>query len=118
MNYREWILKYRELSDVKYAKVYSVVNENKEVRVHNIGDQVFVRFFIDGIEIEEPEFPPQVVMRFHNYLSKFYCQHITKEMLVCLADTIAKEFLPHLKDPRQGDFNSWRLVVHMGEKAY
>lgn len=115
MIYREWILKYRKPSDVKYAKVYSVVNENKEVRVHSIGDQICIRFLVDGIEIEEPEFPPQVAMRFRNYLSKFYCQCVTKEMLACLADTIAKEFLPHLKDSRQGNFNDWKLVVHMGE---
>ena len=115
MNYREWAMKCRELSVEKYAKVYSALNENKEVRVHNIGNQVFFRFFIDGIEIEEPEFPAQVAMRFHNYLSKLYFQCITKEMLAHLVDTVAKEFLPHLKDPRQRDFNDWKLEVHIGE---
>ena len=117
MNYREWTIKCCE-NVVKTAQVYFVVNENKEVCVYNIGDQVFVRFFIDGIEIEEPEFPSEVAMRFRNYLSKFHFQYITKETLIRLADTIAKEFLPHLKDPRQGDFNDWKLEVHIGEKVY
>lgn len=117
MNCREWTMKYYEPSVERYTKVYSVVNENKEVRVHHIGDQIFIRFFIDGIEIEEPEFPHEVATRFHNYLSKFHLQCITKEMLISLADTIAREFLPHLKDPRQGDFNDWKLEVRMGEKA-
>ena len=116
MNYGEWATKCRELSIEKYAKVYSATNENKEVRVHNIGNQVFFRFFIDGIEIEEPEFPGEVAMRFRNYLSKFHFQYITKEMLISLADTIAREFLPHLKDPRQGNFNDWELVVHIEEE--
>lgn len=115
MNYREWTMKCCE-NVVKTAQVYSAVNENKEVRIHNIGDQTFVRFFIDGIEIEEPEFPSEVAMRFRNYLSKFHFQYITKEMFISLADTIAREFLPHLKDSRQGNFNDWELVVHIEEE--
>lgn len=91
MTYREWIIKYYEPSVERYTKVYSVVNENKEVRVHHIGDQIFIRFFIDGQEIEEPKFPREVAMRFHNYLSELYCQCITKEMLVHLVDTVANK---------------------------
>lgn len=117
MTYRDWIMKHRETSVEKYTKVYSVVNENKEVRVHNIGDQIFIRFLIDGQEIEKPEFPPEVVTRFRNYLSDFYCHCITKELLVRLTDTIAREFLPHLKNPRQVNFNNWKLEITMEEKA-
>ena len=118
MTYRERITKYRDPSVERYTKVYSALNENKEVKVHNIGDQIFIRVLVDGIEVEEPVFPSEVAVRFRNYLSKLYFQCITEKMLVCLADTVAREFLPYLKDPRQRDFNDWKLEVRMGEKAY
>jgi len=113
MNYREWIMKHRE-SVVKTVQVYSVVNENKEVRVHNIGDQIFIRFLIDGKEIEDSQFPPEIAMQIQNYLRGFYFQEVTEEVLVGIADYIGK-FLPDLKDPKQEDFKDWKLIVHTGE---